>query len=48
MQIQDRVIWIPYGGVKKYAFCNTTKIVKSFEKQYPKLSAEIGAEHTMK
>lgn len=47
-QIQDRDIWIPYGEVKKYAFRKTTKIVKSFEKQYPKLSAEIEAEHAKK
>lgn len=47
-QIQDRGIWIPYGEVKKYAFRKTTKMVKSFKKQYPKLSAEIEAEHTRK
>ncbi|WP_163529519.1 hypothetical protein [Halobacillus ihumii] len=40
--------WIPYGEVKKYVFRKTTKIVKSFEKQYPELSAEIEADHTEK
>lgn len=47
-QIQDEGTWIPYGEVKKYASRKTTKIVKSFEKQYPKLSIEIDAEHTKK
>jgi hypothetical protein len=47
-QIQNREIWIPYGEVKKYAFSKTTKIVKSFKKQFPKLSEEIGAEHANK
>ncbi|MGN7300429.1 hypothetical protein [Ferdinandcohnia sp. SAFN-114] len=47
-QIQNREIWIPYGEVKKYAFSKTTKIVKSFKKQFPKLSEEIEAEHANK
>lgn len=47
-QIQNREIWIPYGEVKKYTFSKTTKIVKSFKKQYPKLCAEIEAEHAKK
>jgi hypothetical protein len=47
-QIQNREIWIPYGEVKKYAFSKTTKVVKSFKKQYPKLSVEIEAEHAKK
>ena len=42
-QIQKREIWIPYDEVKKYSFSKTTKIVKSFKKQFPKLSEEIGA-----
>lgn len=47
-QIQNREIWIPYGEVKKYAFSKSTKIVKSFKKQFPKLSEEIEAEHANK
>ncbi|ASN05381.1 hypothetical protein [Virgibacillus necropolis] len=47
-QIQNREIWIPYGEVKKYTFSKTTKIVKSFKKQFPKLSMEIEAEHAKK
>ncbi|QQK75414.1 hypothetical protein HUG15_07330 [Salicibibacter cibarius] len=47
-QIRDREIWIPYGEVKKFAFHKTTKIVKSFEKQYPKLNEKIEAEHAKK
>ena len=47
-QIQNREIWIPYDEVKKYAFSKTTKIVKSFKKQFPKLSEEIEAEHAKK
>jgi hypothetical protein len=47
-QIQNREIWIPYGEVKKYAFSKTTKIVKSFKKQFPKLSEEIEAEQANK
>ena len=44
-QIQNREIWIPYHEVKKYVFSKTTKIVKSFKKQYPELSAEIEEMH---
>jgi hypothetical protein len=47
-QIQNREIWIPYDEVKKYAFSKTTKIVKSFKNQFPKLSEEIEAEHANK
>lgn len=47
-QIQNREIWIPYGEVKKYTFSKTTKIVKSFKKQFPQLSAEIEVEHAKK
>ena len=47
-QIQNREIWIPYGEVKKYAYSKSTKIVKSFKKQFPKLSEEIEAEHANK
>jgi hypothetical protein len=47
-QIQNRGIWIPYGEVKKYIFSKTTKIVKSFKKQFPDLSQEIEAEHAIK
>ncbi|UOQ95098.1 hypothetical protein MUO14_09285 [Halobacillus shinanisalinarum] len=47
-QIQNREIWIPYGEVEKYAFSKTTKIVKSFKKQFPMLSVEIEAEHVNK
>ncbi|WP_227940361.1 hypothetical protein [Alkalihalobacillus deserti] len=47
-QIQNREIWIPYGEVKKYVFSKTTKIVKSFKKQFPELSEEIETEHAMK
>jgi hypothetical protein len=47
-QIQNREIWIPYGEVKKYVFNKTTKIVKSFKKQFPELSEEIEAEHANK
>lgn len=47
-QIQNRQIWIPYSEVKKYAFSKTTKIVKSFNKQFPELCREIEAEHTKK
>lgn len=47
-QIQNREIWIPYGEVKKYVFSKTTKIVKSFKKQFPELSEEIEAEHAIK
>ena len=47
-QIQNREIWIPYDEVKKYASSKTTKIVKSFKKQSPKLSEEIEAEHAKK
>jgi hypothetical protein len=38
----------PYGDVKKYVFSKTTKIVKSFKKQFPNLSEEIEAEHAKK
>ncbi|SFD60446.1 hypothetical protein [Bacillus sp. UNCCL81] len=44
-QIQNRDIWVPYSEVKKYAFSKTTKLVKSFKKQFTKLSEEIEAEH---
>lgn len=47
-RIRNREIWISYGEVKKYAFSKTTKIVKSFKKQFPKLSEEIEAEHANK
>jgi hypothetical protein len=47
-QIQNREIWIPYGEVKKYVFSKTTKIVKSFKKQFPELSEEIEAENAIK
>ncbi|MCQ6275979.1 hypothetical protein JMM81_13630 [Bacillus sp. V3B] len=47
-QIQSREIWIPYGEVERYAFSKTTKIVKSFKKQFPELSMEIEAEHAIK
>jgi hypothetical protein len=47
-QIQNREIWIPYDEIKKYAFSKSTKIVKSFKKQFPKLSEEIEAEHSNK
>jgi hypothetical protein len=47
-QIQNREIWIPYGEVKKYVFSKTTKIVKSFKKQFSELSEEIEAEHAVK
>lgn len=47
-QIQNREIWIPYGEVKKYAISKTTRIVKSLQKQFPKLSEEIEAEHSNK
>ena len=47
-QIQNREMWIPYGEVKKYAFSKTTKIVKSFKKQFPKLSEEFEVEHANK
>ncbi|WP_408008490.1 transposase [Pseudalkalibacillus sp. A8] len=42
-QIQNREIWIPYDEVKKYVFSKTTKVVKSFKKQFPELSEEIEA-----
>ena len=44
-QIQNREIWIPYGEIKKYVFSKTTKIVKSFKKQFPELSEEIEGEY---
>lgn len=44
-KIQDRGIWIPYHEVEKYTFSKITKIVKSFKKQFPKLSIEIEANH---
>lgn len=47
-QIQDREIWIPYGEVKKYVYSKTTKIVKSFKKNFPAFTEEIEAEHTNK
>lgn len=47
-QIQNREIWIPYDEVKKYTYSKTTKIVKSFKKQFPKLSVEIEAEQAKK
>ncbi|MBM7572363.1 hypothetical protein [Aquibacillus albus] len=47
-KIENRGIWIPYREVKKYVFSKTTKVVNSFKKQYPELSNEIEAEHTMK
>ena len=47
-QIQNREIWIPYVEVKKYAFSKIPKIVKSFKKQFPKLSVEIEAEYAKK
>jgi hypothetical protein len=47
-QIQIREKWIPYDEVKKYAFSKTTKIVKSFKKQFPELSEEIEAENANK
>lgn len=47
-QIQNREIWVPYGEVKKYAFSKTTKIVKSFKKQFPMLSEEIENEYAKK
>ncbi|WP_461178566.1 hypothetical protein [Virgibacillus ainsalahensis] len=40
-QIQNREIGIPYDEVKQYVFRKTTKIVKSFKKQFPKLSGKI-------
>lgn len=43
-QIQNREIWIPYGEVKRYAFSKSTKIVKSFKKNFPELCEEIEAE----
>ena len=46
--ILNREIWIPYDKVKKYVFSKTTKTVKSFKKQFPKLSEEIEAEHANK
>lgn len=39
--IQNRDTWIPYGEVKKYTFSKTTKIVKSFNKQFPTSSEEM-------
>lgn len=47
-QIQNREIWIPYEEVKKYVFSKTSKIIKSFKKQFPKLSEEIETEHANK
>lgn len=43
--IQNREIWIPYGEVKKYVFSKTTKIIKSFKKQFPELYEEIEANY---
>jgi hypothetical protein len=36
-QIQNREIWIPYRKVEKYVFSKTTKIVKTFNKQFSEL-----------
>ena len=47
-QIQNREIWIPYYEIIKCTFSKTTKIVKSFKKQFPKLSEEIETEHSNK
>jgi hypothetical protein len=47
-KIQNREIWIPYGEVKKYVFSKTTRIVKSFKKQFPGLSEEIETENIIK
>jgi hypothetical protein len=47
-QIQNKDIWIPYGEVEKYVFSEITKIVKSFEKQYPELYKEIEADYIKK
>ncbi|WNF38338.1 hypothetical protein RJD24_07910 [Bacillaceae bacterium IKA-2] len=47
-QIQNRDIWIPYGEVKKYILSKTSKIVKSFKKQFPELSEKIEVEHAIK
>lgn len=44
-QIGNREIWIPYGEVKKYVFSKITKIVKSFQKQFPELYVEFEVEH---
>ena len=44
-KIQNREIWIPYGEIQKYVFSKTTKIVKSFKKQFPELSEEIESEY---
>jgi hypothetical protein len=48
VQSQNRQIWIPYGEVKKYAFSETIKIVKSFSKQFPELCREIEAGYVKK
>lgn len=47
-KIQKREIWIPYSEIENYAFSKITKIIKSFKKNFPELSAEIEAEHLKK
>lgn len=47
-QIQNKEIWIPYSEVKKYTVSKTTKIVKSFIKQFPELSDEVEANRASK
>lgn len=47
-QIQNKEIWIPYSEVKKYTVSKTTKIVKSFIKQFPELSDEVEANRANK
>lgn len=44
-QIESREIWIPYAEVENYTISRTSKIVKSFKKQFPKLFDEIERKH---
>ncbi|MCT1903517.1 hypothetical protein [Oceanobacillus sojae] len=47
-KIVDKEIWIPYHEVEKYTFSKISKIIKTFKKQFPELSAEFEAEHAKK
>lgn len=44
-KIQQRGIWIPYHEIERYTFSEIAKIVRTFKKQFQKLSIEIEAKH---
>jgi hypothetical protein len=47
-QIQNKDIWIHYSEVEKYVYSKTTKIEKSFKKQFPEAYKEIEADYLKK